>query len=204
MANYAIILAAGDGKRLGSTIPKCFIKINKTPIYQFSLDTFCQISDIKKIILVVPKQYKNKVKNNCQKVEIITGGSTRNKSFENAMKALSTLSDNDKILIHDAARINVLKKDIVRLIKSRAHFGTLCFSGPKNDADFRINKYNIQTPQFCKYSIYKQTLKPNKLGKDLFSYLNLKPTKENFIISTNKKQNFKITVAADLAKTKTL
>ncbi|MCQ2747805.1 MAG: hypothetical protein MJ223_00760 [Mycoplasmoidaceae bacterium] len=116
---------------------------------------------------------------------------------------MKNLKANDKIIVHDAARINLQIGDIVKLIKCKEAFGTLCYIGPSNKADFRIGMYNIQTPQFCLYSIYKKAEK-NSDGKDMFSYLNLKPKKKNFIISSNKAQNFKITFKKDLLKAKSI
>lgn len=203
MANYAIILAAGDGKRLGSKTPKCFIKIHNKPIYQFSLELFQILPVLKQVILVVPKQYLKQVKPENKKVKIVAGGNTRNDSFERGLKAIKNIKTNDKILVHDAARINIQPEDILKLINLKYSYGTLCFIGKKNDSDLRIGQYNIQTPQFCQYSVYKQA-KKNKNGKDLFTYLNLKPKKQNFIVSSNKNQNFKITFVKDLEKAKSI
>ena len=155
MANYVIILAAGNGKRLGSNTPKCFLKINKKPIYQFSLELFQLFSQIKQIILVVPKRYVNKVKIANDKIKVVAGGTTRNESFELGLKAIKYICKHDKIIIHDAARINVQVEDIVKILDSELTFGTLCYLGNKNKSDLRFGKYNIQTPQFCKYFIYK-------------------------------------------------
>ena len=94
MANYAIILAAGDGKRLGFKTPKCFLKINKKPIYQYSLELFQIFSQIKQIILVVPKHYLHKVKVDSKKVKVVTGGTTRNESFELGIKAIKNIKNN--------------------------------------------------------------------------------------------------------------
>ncbi len=203
MANYAIILAAGDGKRLGCKTPKCFLKINKKPIYQYSLELFQVFSQIKQIILVVPKQYLSKITNLNSKVKLVVGGCTRNESFECGLKAIQTPKLLDKIIVHDAARINVQTQDILNVINHKSSFGTLCFLGKKNNRDLRLGKYNIQTPQFCNFSIYKQSQK-NQLGQDLFTYLNLKPKKCNFILSSNKNKNFKITFREDLEKAKSL
>ena len=204
MANYVIILASGDGKRMGYKTPKCFININKTPIYLFSLKTFSKIKQFKQIILVVPKGYKNKVKMIDKRMIIATGGATRNQSFENGIKTLKNLKKNDLILIHDAARINVKKNDILKLLKTKQNYGTLCYKGPKNQSDLRLNNLNVQTPQFCRYFIYKQAQNKNKNGRDLFTYLNLKPKNNNFIYSSNKSKNFKITFKKDLKKAKSL
>lgn len=203
MENYAIILAAGSGKRFGSNTPKCFIKLNKTPIYEFSLKTFCKIPSFKKVILVVPKQYKNTIKYDDKRVIVVAGGNTRNQSFEKGLKVIKNIDKNDKILIHDAARINVQIEDIVKILDSKLTFGTLCYLGNKNNSDLRFGKYNIQTPQFCQYHIYKEAIK-NPQGKDLLTYLLLHPTKNNFIISSNQSQNFKITFKKDLKKAKSI
>ncbi|MCQ3914244.1 MAG: 2-C-methyl-D-erythritol 4-phosphate cytidylyltransferase [Mycoplasmoidaceae bacterium] len=203
MNKYAIILAAGNGRRLAAKKPKCFIDINKKPIYQYSLELFQILPQIKQVILVVPKQYLSKIKPENDKVKIISGGLTRNESFELAIQAIKNIKINDKLIIHDAARINVQLQDIINVVKSKEKFGTLCYIGKANKSDFRIGKYNIQTPQFCLFSVYKKSHK-NKLGKDLFSYLNLKPTLSNFIVSTNKEKNFKITFKSDLEKAKSI
>lgn len=203
MANYAIILAAGDGIRLGSKTPKCFIKVNKKPIYEYSLELFQILPQFKQVILVVPQKYLSKIKTDNKKIKIVVGGKTRNESFENGLLAIKSLKSNDKIVIHDAARINVQIEDIIKLIKNKNTFGTLCYIGSKNNADYHIGKYNIQTPQFCLFSVYKKATKNSK-GKDLFSYLNLIPKPQNFIISSNKKQNFKITFKQDLIKAKSI
>ncbi|MCQ3908680.1 MAG: 2-C-methyl-D-erythritol 4-phosphate cytidylyltransferase [Mycoplasmoidaceae bacterium] len=188
MANYAIILAAGDGKRLGSKTPKCFIQINKKPIYQYGLELFQIFSQIKQIILVVPKQYLSLIKVDSKKIKIVTGGKTRNESFECGIRAISHPKAQDKIIIHDAARINLQPEDILKILNSKMSYGTLCYLGKPNKSDLRFGQYNIQTPQFCKFFVYKHTTK-NKCGRDLFTYLNAKPTKGNFIISSNKSQN---------------
>lgn len=188
MANYVIILAAGDGKRLGFKTPKCFIKINKKPIYQYSLELFQIFSQIKQIILVVPKRSLRAFTSLDTKIKVVAGGNTRNESFECGLKAIKALKPNDKIIIHDAARINLQPEDILRVINHKSSYGTLCFIGDKNNSDLRIEKYNIQTPQFCLFSVYKQA-KKNLSGKDLFTYLNLMPKKCNFIVSSNKQEN---------------
>ncbi|MCQ2956357.1 MAG: 2-C-methyl-D-erythritol 4-phosphate cytidylyltransferase [Mycoplasmoidaceae bacterium] len=201
MANYVIILAAGDGKRLGCKTPKCFIKIKQKPIYKYSLELFDSFKQIKQIILVVPKQYLNDLSTSNLKIKIVAGGNNRNKSFENGLKAISNIKNHDRIIVHDAARINLQPEDILRILNSKQNYGTLCYIGPANNNDLRLGKYNIQTPQFFSYFIYKNTKKFNHKGRDLFTYLNLKPEKNNFIISSNKQDNFKITNKKDLLRT---
>lgn len=201
MKNYAIILAGGDGKRLGSKIPKCFIKVNGKELYKYSLETFLSISKFKKIVLVVPKGYVNKVDIEDKRLMVVEGGNDRNKSFENGLSPLLEKAKSlDKVLIHDAARPFVLKEDILKLIKSNLDYGTLAYIGPKNNSDYHINGYNIQTPQFTRIWLYVSLDKKDPKGKDLISYFRLEPSKYNFIISSNKEKNLKITYKSDLKK----
>lgn len=196
MSLFAIILAAGSGLRTNKPTPKCFLKINGKPIYKYSLQTFIQTKKFKKIVLVVPSRYKKQVKG----VKVVLGGKTRNESFEKGMIALGQLKPNDKIFVHDAARMFVTKQDILMMINLKQKQGTLCY---KNDisslgkGDLISNGYHIQTPQFCTYEIYKKAKKQFS-GKDLFTYLKLKHKKSDFIISSNKYLNFKITYPDDL------
>lgn len=204
MRVYAIILAAGEGLRFGGKTPKCFLMVKGKPLFLYSLDVFQKIHIIKKIVLVVPEAYKSKLIIKDKRIKVIAGGKTRNESFEKAMRSLRNLERNDKILIHDGARPNVLQQDIQRLINSNEDFGTLCYIGGPNDSDLRYLNYNIQTPQICRNFVYKKAKKDKENGKDLFTYLNLKPSAKNFIISSNQEQNFKVTFPQDLEKLKSL
>ena len=87
MSFSLILLAAGDSKRLGSKIPKPFIKIGKKTLLEYSLIKFNKIRQIKKIIIVTNKKhskfFKNIKFNNCVK---IVGGKTRQESTYKALK----------------------------------------------------------------------------------------------------------------------
>ena len=199
MANYVIILAAGRGNRLKNKIPKCFVCLKNIPIYSYSLKTFLQIKKIKKIVLVVPKQYRNKIMQN-KKVIVTVGGETRNESFENGLVVLfKYLKLNDKIIVHDAARPYITKQDILKVIDSKLLFATLCYKGLKNNVDLHLKCFNVQTPQFFIFWTYLFCFKCNPIGKDLFTYLNFNYTNENFIKSFTKQKNKKITYKKDLS-----
>ena len=196
MSLYAIILAAGLGLRAKGKKPKSLMKVNGKEVYKYSLETFGSIKQFKRIVLVVPQTFKNKLKS----IKVVNGGKTRNESFERGMKALGQLEKNDKIFVHDAARMFLLKQDLIKLIKSKNKQGTLCYKNVKSSlgkSDLMYKNYHIQTPQFCTYEIYKKA-KKNTKGKDLFTYLNLKHKSSDFIISSNKHLNFKITYPNDL------
>ena len=198
--HYAIILAAGSGKRMGIKTPKCFIDIDGQEMFQYSLATFMSIREIKNIILVVPKSKRKMFgKGSNSRIIVTTGGRNRNESFELAIKKINKIAhDNDQIIIHDAARPFIHREDIKAIIRSKENFGTLVTRGQKNEVDYRIGKYNVLTPQFTRFIYYKTHNNINPHGVDLISYLNLKPKDKNFIISKHPKDAKKITYKSDL------
>lgn len=202
MKNIGIILAAGNGRRLGFKTPKCLIKVQGQEIYKYSLDAFIASNQFDLIILVLPEVMKLDPKY-CD-VVAIKGGKTRNDSFEKAMHCIeNVVSKNDRIIVHDAARPNIQVNDIIKICQSTKKFATLCYES--TDTIYGSNplkllskpNYNIQTPQMCSYSTYLNA-KKNNLGTDLISYLNLHLKKENLIFTSNGLLNIKITYPNDL------
>ena len=59
--NIAILLAAGDGKRLNGEIPKQFIKIKDKPLFVYPLLKLLSSNLIDRIIIVTKAEYRNDV-----------------------------------------------------------------------------------------------------------------------------------------------
>ena len=55
MKNIAIIVCSGVGKRMGTNIPKQFLKVNNKPIICYTIDKFENCSQIDEIIIVTNK-----------------------------------------------------------------------------------------------------------------------------------------------------
>ena len=87
MSLFLILLAAGDSKRLRSTTPKPFHKINNITLLEHTINAFNNFSEIKKTVIVYNKKHKkylNKLKlKNIIKVE---GGKFRQESTFKALK----------------------------------------------------------------------------------------------------------------------
>ena len=122
----AIVLAAGEGKRMGSGIPKQYMIIKSRPMVYYSLKTF-QDSDVDEIVLVtgadeieygkkyiVDKYRFTKVK------KIVPGGSER---YESVHKGLQAIEDADYVLIHDGARPMINQKIVFDSIKGAMKYG---------------------------------------------------------------------------------
>lgn len=172
----AIIVAAGQGTRLGSDIPKQYLPLGGKPVLAYSLDMFSQIESCAHIYIVINPAHKAHYAPILQSYDsnsftLIEGGKERYESVYNAL-TLSDCTEDDIVLIHDAARPFIDKKSILSLAKKTASSGaatlgvaiadTLKYTNKsqKMDSDSkhpsRQNLYAIQTPQGFKYSLIKQ------------------------------------------------
>jgi len=116
MSLFLIIIAAGDSKRLKSSIPKPFQVINNKTLLEHSILAFKNFKKIKKTVIVYNKKHKKyldqlKLKNLIK----VTGGKSRQESTFKALTKIKKMSCN-KVLIHDAARPSPSKSLINQLI----------------------------------------------------------------------------------------
>lgn len=120
--NIGIVLSGGVGSRLGSDIPKQYIKVNGKKIIQYCLETFCKSRTIDKIIVVAMGNWQQEIKDIFDEIEngnekfigFSKPGETRQLSIYSALLDIETYcskqtdTQTDKkpvnILIHDAAR----------------------------------------------------------------------------------------------------
>ena len=214
MSFSLILLAAGDSKRLGSKIPKPFIKIGKKTLLEYSLIKFNKIRQIKKIIIVTNKKhskfFKNIKFNNCVK---IVGGKTRQ---ESTYKALKHIKKNKikctNVLIHDSARPNFSVKLIKRIINASKRNAVIP-KIPMHDALKesigkkillnlpRKNFFSTQTPQSFNFNEILDLHSRNKaLYKD--DDLSLVQSLKKVKFVNGEKNNFKITDQEDLSMLK--
>lgn len=168
--NYAIIVAAGKGKRMGADVNKQFLNIKDKPILYYSLSVFSNDPFVDGIILVCSNNEINYCKEqivekyNIKKViKIVSGGKERQDSVLNGLKAIS---DCDVVLIHDGARPFVSHKIIEEGIKYAKTYGACtCGVSPKDTIKIKSNDgfsedtldrsklFCVQTPQCFKYDL---------------------------------------------------
>lgn len=111
-----VIPAAGIGKRVGADIPKQYLTILDKTIIEHSIAPFLAHPDIKKVIVSIAKNdqwFKTLSVAQHPKLTIVEGGKER---VDSVLNALRTLSKNDYILVHDAARPCLQTSDIDKLI----------------------------------------------------------------------------------------
>ena len=112
----AIILAAGNGQRMLSKLPKVFLPLGKSTILELAVTPFFYHKAITRIIVCVPQgfigQAQECLKDLCspasaavhKPVNIITGGDSRADSCYLALKSITDTPSDSKVLVHDAAR----------------------------------------------------------------------------------------------------
>lgn len=119
---WAVIPAAGAGKRMQSDIPKQYLQINGKPIIEYTLEVFTKHPDIESVIVAISDtdEYWNELPvSRHPKVKTTEGGIERCHSVMNCLDYLSDIADeSDWVLVHDAARPCLKSTDIDKLINN--------------------------------------------------------------------------------------
>lgn len=119
MKTTAIILAAGQGKRMNSDRNKQFLEVKGKPIVVYTIEAFINHPYIEDILLVVNENEVELMKDDIvdtyfsgsnKKITLVVGGNERYNSVHNALSVLD--EDCDYVLVHDGARPLVSQKEI--------------------------------------------------------------------------------------------
>lgn len=146
----AIVLAAGQGKRMNSKIQKQFLLLQDKPVLYYSLHCF-QESDVNRIVLVTGEseiEYCHKeivIKYGFDKVsDIVAGGAERYDSVEHGLNCI----EYGIVLIHDGARPFVTQEMIQRSVATAKKEGACTVGVPVKDTIKIVdeNGYGIDTP----------------------------------------------------------
>ena len=119
--NTAIVLAAGQGKRMHSKIQKQFLEIQGYPVLYYSLRCFQESPLIQDIILVTGEDALSYCKEEIVKKygftkvsNVIAGGKER---YDSVYAGLCACKDCRYVLIHDGARPYVKQEYIDSLLE---------------------------------------------------------------------------------------
>lgn len=170
----AIILAAGQGKRMKTKVQKQFLMLRGKPLLYYSLACFQKSDEIQEIVVVTGKESIDYCRSEIiekygfTKVKSIAeGGKERYDSVYAGLEACS--ADTDYVFIHDGARPFVTE-DIIKRTKEVAVTYQACIAGmPSKDTVKIIDENNmvsatpersrvwsVQTPQVFLYSLIKE------------------------------------------------
>lgn len=153
-----LIAAAGTASRFGSTLPKPYVNFCGGPLLRRTLGIFLSLRDVASLRVIIHPDHIGLYEGAVQGLDLpppIMGGSTRKQSIYYGLKSFSNPSDEDKILIHDAARPLVRPADILSLSAALQDHPSISLAAPvvdtltRHDGSYvdRSGLYALQTPQ---------------------------------------------------------
>jgi len=184
----AIIVAAGEGTRMGSSKNKQYLFIGDRPLIAHTLGVFSSIDLIDNIVLVVREQEMDYCRKNIIEqygikniMALIPGGSERQHSMLKGLDALKGICD--IVVTHDGARPLVTPEIILESISKAYTYGASACAVPVKDTikivdshnyivdtPNRSKLYRVQTPQTFKFDIlydaHKKALEEGFVGTD--------------------------------------
>ena len=192
----AIILAAGSGRRFGEK--KQFKKLNGKPIWFYSLNTFIQSESVNELILVIPNDSLETLKqsqvftslNKTNNIKLVSGGESRKDSVFNGLKVVKKAID--IVCIHDAARPFIKASYIKHSVEACSEFDGAIIAIPSVDTVKKVDKQIIKNT-IDRESLWMaqtpQTFKKDKLLYAIKNSSHLNITDESMLMEES---NFKI------------
>jgi len=161
MKTYAVIVAGGAGKRMGSALPKQFLLLKNKPVLYYTIDAFLKAVPGIHVIIVLPEEHLELGKEivdgffDEQQIQLTVGGETRFHSVQNGLKLIS---EESIIFVHDGVRCLVSEELIQRCYTTALGTGSAipaveCRDSARmitddgNDPVDRTKLRLVQTPQ---------------------------------------------------------
>ena len=214
---WGVVPAAGVGKRMQANRPKQYLDLAGKKVIELTLSRLLQANIFTGIAVAISREdpYWPELEiSRHQQIITAEGGKERSDSVLSALQALHQASENDWVLVHDAARPCITKADIQLLIttlKDDDVGGILALSSHdtlKNvdrlcitETIDRSRIWRALTPQMFRYGALKNALleaaSNNAHVTDEASALELKGLKPKIV--EGRPDNIKITRPEDLA-----
>jgi 2-C-methyl-D-erythritol 4-phosphate cytidylyltransferase len=214
---WAVVPAAGVGKRMNADRPKQYLQLIDKTVIEHSLIRLLKADVFTAVAVAISEEdpyWPELAIASHEKIITADGGKERADSVLSALKAIRTLaSDDDWVLVHDAARPCITATDILHLINSLKHDeigGILAL--PSHDTLKNVQADSILgtldrayiwralTPQMFRYGVLKTALEEaegNSAITDESSALELKGLQPKIV--EGRSDNIKITRPEDLA-----
>ena len=206
----AIILAAGQGKRMKSNVQKQFLQLGEYPVLYYSLKAFQDSPEITDIVLVCGKTEINYCKDafvqkyHIDKVsEVVAGGKER---YESVYQGLCACHKTDYVLIHDGARPMVSEDILERCFQDAQKYNACVAAVPVKDtikiADEngfaettprRDRVWQVQTPQTFSFGLIYDAYARLAAQKDTLAEKGIKITDDAMVVETFTDHQVKLT-----------
>lgn len=174
---WAILAAAGSGRRMAANLPKQYLELNGKKLLQHTLKRMLDYPGLSGVVVVIAPgdPYIKDVLDafGAGTLDVVTGGVERCHSVLNGLHALAArAAEHDWVMVHDAARPCVRHSDLDRLfaaIRNEPAGGLL--GVPVRDTMKRTNTdghvaatvdrdrlWHALTPQVFRYHLLRQAL----------------------------------------------
>lgn len=213
----AIIMAAGKGKRMQTTVSKQFLPIGGKEILAWTVEVFEKSPLVQEILLMASADGKEDVQTLCETygwkkvAAVLEGGKERQNSVANGLAAVG--KETDIVLIHDGVRPFVTEEMIADSIAAAQQFGGAVIGVPAKDTikvcsqegmaietPDRSTLWQIQTPQTFQRDLivqaYQKADKEGFLGTDDASVAEFAGHQVKVVMGSYR--NIKITTKEDL------
>jgi 2-C-methyl-D-erythritol 4-phosphate cytidylyltransferase len=173
---FALVLAAGQGTRIGDAVPKQYITLAGKPMMFHSIEAISSVPRIERVFVVLSPMDRHWGAHDWtafpEKVEAaFTGGERRSESVLNSLKHFADrIAPDDFVMVHDAARPCIQKELVEQFLdelENDAVGGLLAMplTDTLKSADEnlrvaatipRLALWRAQTPQMFRYELLKR------------------------------------------------
>ena len=214
---YAIVLAAGRGRRMGGGLPKQFMSLAGRPLLFHALKAFELADSVDRVVLVAPADRVDRCREDVRAwcmgkvASVVAGGERRQDSVAEGLGAVP--ANASVIAVHDGARPLIQPEQIDAVVGLAREKGSAALGTPVTDTVKEIEggrvlrtldrsrTWRIQTPQAFRAPILREAhgeaARRGCLGTDdasLVEQLNV-PVH----VAPGREDNLKITAPEDLA-----
>lgn len=216
MERFAILVAGGQGLRMGGDVPKQFLPLGGQPVLMHTIDRFREVFPDMHIIVVLPQGQHDYWHDLCRRHHLeggfltAPGGDTRFHSVLNGLNAIPADVSEGLVGVHDGVRPFVSRDTLVRCYEEAARSGTavpvtpvvetLRHVSPDGESmtvprsDYRL----VQTPQVFSLALLRQAYRQPYAPQFTDDASVVEALGERITLVEGNRENIKLTTPADL------
>lgn len=216
MERFAILVAGGQGLRMGGDVPKQFLPLGGRPVLMHTIDRFREVFPDMHIIVVLPQGQHDYWHDLCRRHHLeggfltAPGGDTRFHSVLNGLNAIPADVSEGLVGVHDGVRPFVSRDTLRRCYEEAARSGTavpvtpvvetLRHVSPDGESmtvprsDYRL----VQTPQVFSLALLCQAYRQPYAPQFTDDASVVEALGERITLVEGNRENIKLTTPADL------
>lgn len=216
MERFAILVAGGQGLRMGGDVPKQFLPLGGRPVLMHTIDRFREVFPDMHVIVVLPQGQHDYWHDLCRRHHLeggfltAPGGDTRFHSVLNGLNAIPADVSEGLVGVHDGVRPFVSRDTLRRCYEEAARSGTavpvvpvvetLRHVSPDGESmtvprsDYRL----VQTPQVFSLSLLRRAYRQPYAPQFTDDASVVEALGERITLVEGNRENIKLTTPADL------